>query len=150
MKKFILFAVILLMGSDPCFARLGETAAKLERRFGRPVGQPVKKDGTVVRKYWNNPFNASIAFKNDKAVVISFKLRNGEKMSVKRINRLLRENGARTDSAGAEGYVEFSTWYFKRFKNKGAVVEFVDKPGRTYATYSLKNNVLVIKHLSRR
>ena len=147
MKKIVLFAVIFLISSTQCFARLGETVRQAETRYGRAIAAPVKRGNILTAKYRTDLFHVSIDFQKGIAVAISYQLRNGEKMSMKRIERLLRENGVREDESS---HALKAIWYFQPKMRKPGVVEFIDAPGKTSASYSLTENILYLKSISSR
>lgn len=146
MKKIVLCVVIFFIFSPQCFARLGETVRQAEARYGRAIAVPVDRGNLITAKYRTDLFQISIDFQAGIAVAISYQARNGEKLSIKRIERLLRENGVRKNETAHDLK---AIWYFQPRMRRG-VIEFIDAPGKTVASYSLKENTLYIKSSSYR
>jgi hypothetical protein len=91
MKIRICCIAALLIYSATASARIGETEAQIEARYGRPTGSY-----RTVKSYSYNGFEIFVAFSNGKSGVETFQKRNHLPMSAVEIGTLLDANGGGT------------------------------------------------------
>ena len=87
MKISCCITALLLFGAT-VFARIGETEAQIEKRYGRPASS----SGSTKLYFYKN-FSIIVAFENGVSGIETYDKRNGASMSAVEIWKLLDVNG---------------------------------------------------------
>jgi hypothetical protein len=83
-------ATLLLVGAT-AFARIGETEAQIEKRYGRPTSSSPWTKG-----YFHNGLFIIVTFDNGVSGIETYEKRNAAPMNAGEIRRLLEANGGGT------------------------------------------------------
>lgn len=139
MKNLILTFLIIVLFSNPAFARLGEDEKTTGFRYGDPVRVEQVKNYDKKIFYHKSPYDLAVTYKEGRAVIITYKLENKGKMSIGRIVSILDNN------AKKEGGWE-SVWFFYDLTLSPAKIEFINQQQDAEAIYDLTENSLTVRY----
>ena len=82
------YIAVLVLCSVTAFARIGETEAQIEKRYGKP-----KFNSSSTRSYFYKALSIIVAFDNGVSGIETYEKRDGALMSAGEIRQLLNANG---------------------------------------------------------
>lgn len=124
--------IALLLFGPTAFARIGETEAQIEKRYGQPTSSFRSTKG-----YFYKDFFIIVAFDNGVSGIETYEKRNGAPMSAVEIARLLEANGGGTKwHEPIRNGLEFQYKEKTRFAEYNAVTNTL-----TIADYSALNRI---------
>ena len=139
MKNLILTFLIIILLSNPAFARLGEDEKTAGFRYGEPVRVEEVKNYDKKIFYHSSPYDLAITYKEGRAVIITYQLENKANMSIGRVVSILDNN------AKKEGGWE-SVWFFYDVTLSPARIEFKNQQQNAEAVYDLTENSLTVRY----
>ena len=141
----LLFAAVFLLPFSAARARIGETVAQVEQRYGQPVGEPPRKLAThyasaeAVRPYHKSGLVICVAYLHGKSVAEFFVHGNGLPLTGPEMDDLLAANRGEANLAwkrldlgettdGATGWARSDGLLVASGNTERQFLEILDRP----------------------
>lgn len=142
----ILLAALCLCFPAAAAARLGDTEQEAISRYGMPTRQEQAAGFDKKLTFDSLPYTISVLLKGGRVAAISYQQADKGKISLSRIERLLRYNGERENEP--EGMELKNVWYLDG--GTPGLVRLRDKAEQTEAIYEQGTNTLTVRTLPAR
>jgi hypothetical protein len=139
MKQYAASVLALILLCSPAYARLGEDETTISHRYGEPVGREEVAEHDKKLLYHDTPYNLAITFLEGRAVIISYRLESGERMSLWRIEHILNDNAKKEN-----GWK--SIWFLADKPCVPGEISFINEQQNGTGVYNLENETLTVRY----
>lgn len=124
MKTMLVLLAAMLICDGTAQARLGETEAQIEARFGKPVdGDKEPRDGILGKLYVSRGIRVLIFYIDGKSAAEGYNKENLEPLSETEVQTLLEANAQGQNSWAATNQLDFTKKYYKRSDGQASAVD---------------------------